>query len=433
MQTIIRDACGNAVKLIKPQEYAQAGEKAAGFVYEYDSGNRLKKVTDEQGNVRKCYVYDMAGRVVKEIDAKGYLTAENDENRTGKLYTYNKAGWLIEKREPVVEEQDGSIRYRLTRYGYDACGRLVEEKKYLDGQTMESARGRVLIIKREYDGSGRLMRVSDSTGANAEYTYNAHGKMLTEKLRISENVYMRRKYSYYKNGRLSCVASSTDRKGTTRPFAETHFTYDKNGNLTVIKTPAGHEIRREYDAADRLIKEIHTQAYGKETNETAFSYDQSGNLVRITDCDGNVTGRTYDRMNRLVMETAKDGGIHAIKYNLNGKITERIRPNSFAKQGFAGNATTYCYDSQGRITQEINEEGNAVRTFCYNRFGEVQSIRDVNGMEAEFTYDYAGRRVMARTASGVSQQTEYDISGNITAVTDGVGNRTVYELLQMKE
>ena len=147
MQTIIRDACGNAVKLIKPQEYAQAGEKAAGFVYEYDSGNRLKKVTDEQGNVRKCYVYDMAGRVVKEIDAKGYLTAENDENRTGKLYTYNKAGWLIEKREPVVEEQDGSIRYRLTRYGYDACGRLVEEKKYLDGQTMESARGRVLIHK----------------------------------------------------------------------------------------------------------------------------------------------------------------------------------------------------------------------------------------------------------------------------------------------
>ncbi|MCI7790774.1 MAG: DUF6531 domain-containing protein, partial [Lachnospiraceae bacterium] len=409
IKSIIRDACGNITKIIKPEEYARAGEHAEGFLYEYDNGNRLVRVRDEQGTVRKCYIYDVAGRVTKEIDAKGYLAAQTDEERIGKLYFYNKTGWLMEKREPIFQNQDGSYMYRLFNYRYDDCGRLIEEKKYLDAQTKESSKGRVLIIRREYDRSGRLKRVSDSTGANAEYTYNEHGQVLTEKVRISENVYKRKKYSYYKNGRLSCVATSTDKKGTTRPFAETHFSYDKNGNLTAIKTPAGHEIRREYDAADRLIREIHTQAYDKVTNETKFGYDRSGNLITITDNDGNISGKSYDMMNRLVMEIAKDGGVNATKYNLDGKIIKRIKPNSFQKQGFEGDGTSYCYDRQGRITQETNAEGNIVKRLYYNCYGEVQSIRDIDDVQIDFGYDYAGRRTSVITGTGVSRQTEYDI------------------------
>lgn len=45
--------------------------------------------------------------------------------------------------------------------------------------------------------------------------------------------------------------------------------YDRNGNLTRTCLPYGAEIRREYDAADRLISETH---YEKGTSTTKIKF-----------------------------------------------------------------------------------------------------------------------------------------------------------------
>lgn len=70
----------------------------------------------------------------------------------GILYTYNLAGGMMEKREPVkIEETE--VFYRLTTYEYDRNGNLIKEK-------LEEG------IRREkhyfYSDSGRLQRIPET-------------------------------------------------------------------------------------------------------------------------------------------------------------------------------------------------------------------------------------------------------------------------------
>ena len=226
--------------------------------------------------------------------------AENDEERIGILYHYNLAGWLTEKRVPVEAGSDRKTKYCLVKYAYDKCGNVVEEKRYLDAQSETSASGRVLIIRKEYDTENRLIKVSDSTGACVEYGYNAYNQKVTEKEKINNHICRLSKYGYGKNGWLSYIDRSADREGCGHTFARTSFRYDRNGNITEIKTPAGNLIRREYDAAGRLIIEEHEEKDGSIKNRTSFQYDRSGNLIRKEDDRGySVTGK-YDLRDRLI-------------------------------------------------------------------------------------------------------------------------------------
>ena len=98
------DANGNVIKRIAPEQYDKELDDGAGYTYEYDCMNRLVQVTDPRYNVIKRYVYDLKGNVIKEINADGYKTGSNDEERKGIIYKYNKMNWLIEKREPITKK-----------------------------------------------------------------------------------------------------------------------------------------------------------------------------------------------------------------------------------------------------------------------------------------------------------------------------------------
>ena len=93
------------------------------------------------------------------------MARETDEARIGTLYAYNRAGWLLEKREPVSRAEDGSVQYRLTQYVYDTNGNRTEEKRFLSFQDGESAKGSIHTLTFGYDKQNRLVRVSDGLGA----------------------------------------------------------------------------------------------------------------------------------------------------------------------------------------------------------------------------------------------------------------------------
>ena len=139
------DANANLTKRILPQQYDANTDDGAGYTYEYDCCNRLTQVTNSLGTVEHRYIYDRAGHLVKEMDVKGYVTAESDEERIGTLYKYDLIGMVTEVRKPV-EVSSNEVLYRLMTYRYDSYGNCIEEKRYLDYQTIDSARGRVNSI-----------------------------------------------------------------------------------------------------------------------------------------------------------------------------------------------------------------------------------------------------------------------------------------------
>ena len=76
-------------------------------------------------------------------------------------------------------------------------------KRYLDYQSVDSAKGRCHEIHYCYDKSNRLVEVSDSTGAEETYTYDKGGRLRYRRSRIAEGVEQETGYKYDKADRIT--------------------------------------------------------------------------------------------------------------------------------------------------------------------------------------------------------------------------------------
>ncbi len=412
------DANGNVIKRIAPEQYDKELDDGAGYTYEYDCMNRLVQVTDPRYNVIKRYVYDLKGNVIKEINADGYKTGSNDEERKGIIYKYNKMNWLIEKREPVTR-----TKYRLTTYDYDLSGNVVKENRYIEYQKEEGYVGEVHTITFEYDKDNRRTKVSDCTGAVQEYSYNIFNKIATERRKINNTMWQEIKYSYDKSGRLIEIRQAVDKETN----AITTYEYDKNGNITKIKTPNGYEIVREYDSIDRLISERHIEKGGID-NRTEFSYDKASNLISITDNNGRKTTIEYDLLNREIRRIEKDGSITRRYYNLNGLLSKEIRPEQYNKEKDDGLGYQYNYNPMGQLITVIAPNGKVVQTNTYDADGRIINQLDGEESGVRYEYDLIGNKTLIKTKGESKQKFEYDARGNIVGIIDGENNRTEYIL-----
>lgn len=421
------DALGNLVKLCRPEQYEEKADAGAGYEYRYDSMSRLIQVTGPDGTVLKRYVYDLRGNVTKVIDAAWIDTGDADEERIGELYAYNYAGWLLESRKPVSME-DGQTRYQVVQYRYNLSGSMIQERRYCDCQSRDSASGGIHVLTYEYDREGRLTRVSDRTGAVITYGYDRLGRRTYETRRINEEAFFRLRYQYDAGGRMTELIRTADREGCGKRTVSVRYEYDKNGNNIRTSLPAGGEIRRKYDAADRLVSESHVDKAGGIENTTRFQYDKAGNLTVIIDNLGHETRIEYDLMNREILRKSADGGVTRKFYDRNGRLIKLIRPSEYEKNGEEGAGSRYVYDALGRIVTVLGPDGRLLESRAYDAAGNVIKSLDGVGAGAEFRYDLGGRRTEITTQGKAAQKYEYDAWGNITGVADGAGNRTEYVL-----
>ncbi|MBQ2802104.1 MAG: hypothetical protein IJF03_12060 [Lachnospiraceae bacterium] len=438
------DSEGNMTDYIRPEAYAKDGENAKGTHYIYDEVGRLTGIQNEEGIMEHTFVYDLCGNIVKEIDAKGYELGETNEERVGTLYTYNLAGWMLEKREPVkVTEKDSEsdrsneigktnhkleVSYRLTTYEYDKNGNLIKEKRFLDYQNESSRNGRIHVISYEYDKINRITRVTDTTGAELRYTYNSRNALTSIKEKMEEGKWREMHYFYTNNGRLERMAETADKEGSGKGYAQTWYEYDANGNVVKITTPSGNEIKRTYDADNLLIREEHKELGGDIQNCFTYEYDKAENLVKVTDVYGIPVQYEYDTRNRLVSMTGKNGGITKLAYDKNDRIKRVILPREVAEHGENAKGYRYQYDTQDRITSLTACDGTLLYERTYTPYGELEQEIDNAGSGIRFVYDYIGRRIQVNTTGNAKETYEYDATGNLTATTDGNGNTTRFQV-----
>ena len=417
------DVAGNLISKILPEQAEQGKE---GWQYEYDAMNRLKEIRNPKGEVEKRIVYDLNGNMVKEITAKGWLSASNDEARIGTLYEYDLLGRLLKLRIPVEITETGETLYRLKTFAYDAMGNRVCEKNFLDYQTLESERGRVNVIHYRYDVMNRLVSVTDSTGANVEYAYNERGLRTREKRLIAEGVWQEKLFEYSASGRMTCVKTSADKDGSGKEFAATSYVYDKNGNLTKIQLPAGGEILREYDVMNRLVAETYHEPSGTIDNRTEYKYDLCGNLTEVLCADGYKKTYQYDALNRRIQSEDSLGAVEKYAYDHNGELTNRIQATELAQKGTQAKGWQMARDLLGRTVATYAPDGSLWHEVQYNQCGEKDYEGDATG-GVHFTYDFGGRRIAVRSKAGSRQEYRYDAVGNLVGITDGVGASTTYE------
>lgn len=287
-----------------------------------------------------------------------------------------------------VKEENGKISYRLTRYSYDKRGNCSHEKRYLDYQSKESAAGRVLLIQKTYDRSGRLIQISDSLGSSQEYRYESHNQVVYEKRKIREDVYQEKKYSYTKAGHIESVEVSADAKGCGRYTVKTRFQYNRNGSTQAWI----------YDKNNRLVQEIGAKEYRR------IGFEGRGRVI----CYENDRIKAVYRM---------DGSLErAYAYDEYGQMTHQIEGS--------GAEIRLEYELSGRRTYAATDNG-AAQTWDYDPWGNISHVIDGNGNTTGFYYDGWGKVTRIDRADGAVENYVYDAAGNLTESVDGNGGNTI--------
>lgn len=392
-------------------------------------------------------------------ETRGFLEAE-DAN--GNTLTYNGSGF----------EHSGGMAMTFTR---DAQGRITSA--VLNGDKTWTY---------HYDAAGDLLSVTDYMGQTSTYDYlddPAHFlSKVTDAYGRTGNV-----FEYDEDGRLTAIVDpagnrtrqSTDPLGFSGSITDgrgnvTQFTYDQRGNVLTATDPLGGVTTYTYGDARHPDKETSiTDALGQVTK---FDYDAAGNRTAFYAPGSFFPSQsvTYNTRNQPLVATSSDGRTETREYDERGNLTREAlwhqpeRRLAYNEQRLLetetvnGLATSTAYDHATGLPVEFTDENGYRLTYTRGPSGLLTgsttatgggvtvttgpgtstltdgsgatagTVRNSDGSLTINNWDGGSSRFL-RSPSGVSTyiqgpdgfriQPERDANGNITAVTDALGNR----------
>lgn len=376
--------------------------------YSYDEFNRLVSVKNAKGEITN-YTYDLNGNMLTQVDAQGNVTSYeynvankiiriiNDGGRTGTPgnYSYDPA-----KTETYTYYANGNLKTKLDRngklstYTYDIHGRKISE-------TIGS-----ITISYTYDNNGNQLTITDSTGTTTR-TYDELNSVTSKTVpNVGTARYEYDIISGIEGLEEGCRAeSSTDPKGnvTIKIYDKagrlykvivngntTTYKYYDNGNLHSVTYPNGYSEEYEYYKNNQLKKLTNKKADGTAIETFTYYYDGANNITSKVDSKGT-TNYTYDEVNRLLTV---------------------LEPS--------GKLTSYTYTAAGnRDTETIKEDANiTVKRYTYDSLNRLQSvITEVNGVVVEvvtYTFDNNGNQLTSTEVVYIDGQAqEAKITTNI--------------------
>ncbi|MBU7006021.1 RHS repeat domain-containing protein [Phosphitispora fastidiosa] len=410
------DNNGNLVRLIDRNKVATT--------YTYDGLNRLvqkqnskdgKKTAinitiDKLGQTRQ--MTDASGTTVFDYDNLGRLTSVNYGNGIRQNYAYDRVD-----RVSALKVLQGSLTQINLNYEYDNVGRLITlndngkrfSYKYNDiGQLTEELNG-VTGIKSTYQyyPSGNVKNLRHWDGSNIvssyEYKYDKRGNQIqkdegngTTKYyydplsRIKTALLPNDKIQNYEYDDLDNIKTITEITGNK--IEETSYLYDKNNRLMLQETTKSGETvqhRFTYDAVgNQLTKEDVFKINGNTMATKSFNYYYNGfnQLQRVQTPDSRFVEYTY---NGTGLRTKKDFGDTATNYYYNGSniILETDKNNAVTARNIRGlkliyrennpgqvdaQMLFYLHNAHGDVTQLLDEEGQLIKDYRYDPFGQEE-------------------------------------------------------------
>lgn len=390
----------------------ETDERSKTTTREYFATGQLKSLTTHLGH-KTSYGIDDDGRVTSMVEARGNASGATPADYTW-TYAYDEAGNRTAVADPLGND---------VAYAYDAANNLTQ---------VEDQRGNATDYT--YDVLNRLWKVAPpaagATGTlHTEYVYDAGGNLSTRT---------------DPNGHATTWAHDLDARMTSRTtgIGTWNYTYDPNGNLTALETPAGSStgtvgdgtITYGYDRMNRHTSVDHSDA----TPDVTRTYDLAGRPTTMVDGSGTVT-YTHDNADRLtaIVRTGGGSGLNgtlSYGYDDAGNITSRTLPDSSSSTyGFdddgrlititsAGATTTLAYDGAGNLTTTTLPSGNGhVETRTYDRAGRLTTVDNAKSStilsKHLWTLDAAGNPTKAETTRGttdVYDVYEYDTRNRLT-------------------
>lgn len=374
--------------------------------FAYDKLGRLLQVTDALSQVTS-YAYDEVGNRVSQTDAKSHTT-RFEYDTTGRR---TKRTLPLGMSETSVYDVAGNLKQktdfngRTTQYNYDLQNRLTD--KIPDVRLNEPT------VHFDYYPTGQRQRMTDASGVTS-YQYDERDRLLQKATPQGTLSYI-----YDKNGNLTSIRSSnangtavnydydalsrlSTAKDNRLTVGTTSYTYDKAGNLQAYTYPNGVSSTLQYNALNRLTDL--TIAKGA-TPLAKYSYQlgPAGNRTQVSELGGRQVAYSYDELYRLKSETITGAAIPAangaISYTYDAVGNRLSRTSTVA----AVSTANYAYDDNDHLTSDsYDTNGNTTasggNTYAYDFENRLKSM---NGGAVAVVYDGDGNRV-AKTAAGVT-------------------------------
>ena len=230
-------------------------------------------------------------------------------------------------------------------------------------------------------------------------------------------------FSYQPNaGYLLESTSMTvhDAAGKAETLVQT-YSYTSAGELETTTNAAGEQETNQYDKAGRLVQVTHA-----DDTQSMTVYDDTNNIITSTSPDGIVTSQRYNPLGLLVEEQTADA---TYKYAYDDKYAYDGEGNVTASEDAEGNVTRYVVNAFGQTTETQYPDGTTDTT-TINPVGQTVTYQDASGYQTREKMDLLGRTTTVEEYRDGTfaplQQSEYDLSGNVTASIDGNGEQTTY-------
>jgi YD repeat-containing protein len=360
-------------------------------------------------------VYDHMNRLTAFTNASGITTE----------YAYAAPGFPYLRTQIVTKRNGGTLR--TDKLEYTSVG---SSKGLLARQTRALGTPDQAVTEYGYNAAGLVIRLTAYTGTAdpnvvATFGYNARGEVTS----ITDADGRSTVYTY--DG-LSRPTSKTvkDENGAILGLWTTP--YNANGEIAEMTGPRTHpanSVRRYYDGAGRLQREVVTRSEAKADGNgvqaatsatTTYVHDLRGNVVETIDPLGNETVFTYDAGGNLLTKTTAGFRTESFQYELGGNVSQYTNP--------LGGITRKYYTATGKLRRQEDPDGSS-QEWRYYTDGRLQKEILRNGSYWEIVYDDIARTVirMLRRSDGTALATEvsaYDLRGNLVSHTDVEGHVT---------
>jgi RHS repeat-associated protein len=237
------------------------------------------------------------------------------------------------------------------------------------------------------------------------------------------------------------------------------LSYNSASELQKITADNGNFIELSYNSNGAIRKVLDSSSYYIE-----YVYDSEENLVSVSDNQGIIKKYTYDDHHKVLSLADAENGITKNEYS-NDKVVKQTDPEGNEIKfdySFSGTATTIItesngskkyqeYDKNGRLFTEVTGYGSDTPYYFEYRYsptGLVSSVRNPDNSWNYYSYDVKGNRTSAtdgmgrpvyysdftetgaprviQDAYGHKTETMYSPNGSVSSVKDALGNSLSY-------
>jgi len=360
---------------------------------EYDYLGRLLQTTDPLERIERYeYASGLNPLPLVHIDARGGRQAMT-WNALGQMTSYTDCSG------------------KTTRYDYDDAGHLA---------LVTDALGHSTRIERL--ATGEPVKVTLPDGSVQAYKYDAAGLAVEQRIGTIRSQWLR-------NARGQVIEAIDPSQRHLR------YRYDVRGRLTELATDAQTAYHFDYDAGDRLAREVRPDGV-----ERLLRYDAAGELAELEKLGApspimperarRSTHFERDKMGRLLAQSTATA-IATYDWNDSDRLVAATRTPTpaGAALGVRASKVAFDYDQAGRLIAEHGPEGKVaysldeldniaaldlphaqrIDMLSYGS-GHVHQIRTAGHVVSDFERDDLHREVQ-RTQGRLTQHIGYDLLG----------------------